>query len=279
MSIRRLLGNLYRKRLAPLANLLRSRAWHKHYPRETIGTREGLQRLCERLLELTCGRVFGGPFAGMVLPENSRLRNEPNIIVGCYEEELHGVVSDVLADPPSRVIDIGAAHGYYAVGFAFMTSQLRVTAFEMKENLRSTIEELAEANGVRQRVDLRGECTSAALQEELSGGEASFILCDCEGFEQELLNLETIPGLAGATVLCELHDFYAPGLTGTLVQRFKETHSIEIIDETPRTPQHYRILRTFPPHLAQICCDETRHIENPWRLVSGRFMVMRPKAG
>lgn len=256
----------------------RSRGWYKHYPRETIGTEDGVERLCRELLELTCGCVFGGPFAGMVLPEYSQLRKWPNIIVGCYEEELHGIISEVISDPPSRVIDIGAGHGYYAVGLALMTSQLRVTAFEMEEHRHTEIEEFAKANGVRQRVELRGKCTPDALREELSTEEECFIICDCEGYENELLNPAAISGFLKATILCELHDFYTPGLTGTLVERFRQTHSIEIINETPRMPQHYRILRTFPAHVAQICCDETRHICPPWRLVSGRFMMLRPKA-
>lgn len=35
--------------------------------------------------------------------------------VGGYESELHGVIEDVLAHPPERIVDIGSAEGCYAV--------------------------------------------------------------------------------------------------------------------------------------------------------------------
>ena len=62
--------------------------------------------------------VLSGPFRGMRLsltPVSNR--NLLGYLLGTQEAELHDVVRRVIARGYSRIINVGAADGYYAVGF------------------------------------------------------------------------------------------------------------------------------------------------------------------
>lgn len=62
--------------------------------------------------------VLSGPFKGMrYLDETVWGPIEPKWI-GCYEEQLHEVIDDVIEANYLTIFDIGSAEGYYAVGLA-----------------------------------------------------------------------------------------------------------------------------------------------------------------
>jgi len=189
----------------------------------------------ERLFAESGGMVFSGPFSTMKLAPNLSLGGEPPFIVGSYEQEIHGVLNDVIAAAPSRVVVIGAAFGYYAVGFALKIHDTQVIAFEaVEQNHWAELAELARLNSVSGKIVQKGLCTLGDLQEVCI--EGAFVFSDCEGAEQDLLVPDQIPALRSCTLLVELHEFHRPDLVATLVQRFAGTHSIQFIEEMPRTP-------------------------------------------
>jgi hypothetical protein len=57
---------------------------------------------------------------------------------------------------------------------------------------------------------------------------------DCEGCERALLEPER---LATATILVELHDFLEPGVSDVIVERFRATHAVTLIQTAPRPPE------------------------------------------
>jgi len=222
--------------------------------------------------------VFGGPFSTMKLVQGSTLAADPRMIVGSYEQEVHDVLNRIIASAPTNIIDIGAAYGYYAVGLAMKIAKANVVAFEaVEESHWSELAALARLNGVDARIIQRGICTSKHLLETCIPG--SFILSDCEGAEEDLLNPSEIPALRSCTMLIELHEFHRPGLVGLLVDRFKESHSIELLDETARDPARYRILKRLPLAWQPVAIQEVKWISDQLSRTTTwlRFMVLTPK--
>lgn len=160
-------------------------------------------------------------------------------LLGTYEQELHPVFAEVIRRRFPTVVDIGAAEGYYAVGFARLGSS--VVAFEMEAEGRRLLADMAELNGVRDRIRLSGRCAPedlCALLDGLSG--PVFLLCDVEGFEKALLDPVAVPGLARCHLLVELHEFIEPGVTRLLRERFADTHRVVEI------PALARVAGDFP---------------------------------
>jgi hypothetical protein len=81
----------------------------------------------------TRGRVHSGPFAGMrwisSAPDCARI-HIPKLL-GIYERELNPYIDQACALNFSRIVDVGAAEGYYAVGMALRNPHARVIAFEI----------------------------------------------------------------------------------------------------------------------------------------------------
>jgi hypothetical protein len=96
---------------------------------------------------------------------------------------------------------------------------------------------LARYKGVEDKIKWEGFRDVQSLSKELIPG--SFVLCDCEGAELELLDPMKVPELKQAQILVELHDFFAPGATAAIIERFKERSKITLINEQGRNPDDY----------------------------------------
>jgi hypothetical protein len=70
----------------------------------------------KRFVEVHGPRVRHGPFRGMRYEANRVAATQK--LIGAYERELHPWLERVLAQRPTRFVDIGAADGYYAIGIA-----------------------------------------------------------------------------------------------------------------------------------------------------------------
>jgi hypothetical protein len=222
--------------------------------------------------------VFSGPFATMKLQDNFTLARDPRCIIGCYEQEVHDVINDVICSAPCTVIDIGAAFGYYAVGLALKMTGSDVIAFEeVEEPHWGQLRELAMLNGVSDRVTQLGRCTVQELKRTCP--ENAFVLCDCEGGEECLLDPGQVPSLETCRILTELHEFHRPSLVGTLVTRFKESHNIRLIEGGERNPSAIRILKKLPQRWRSVAMEEAKWVGDrpPRTSTSLRFMWLTPK--
>lgn len=157
-------------------------------------------------------------------------------ILGTYERELQPYVVEGLHH--RKVIDIGAAEGYYAVGMALLSPEAKVIAYEVRPDGQSAIRQMAKQNQVGGRLDIRGKCERSDLHSDLDGSSA-FVICDCEGYEIILLDPLRIPRLTAATILVETHDFLIRGISDELSNRFAATHTITRVWQTDRTTADY----------------------------------------
>ncbi len=260
-------------RFAPTPN------WTARYPHISRLERCKVRALCHTLLERTDYTVYAGPFSAMRLADNLKLSVDPKFIVGSYEEEAHEIINDVICAAPENIVDIGSSFGYYAVGFALKIADTHVTAFEAQETpYWQQLAVLARINGVSGKITQRGFCTTAELEKVVKPN--SFILCDCEGAEEDLLDPVEIPALRSSKILVELHEMHRPNVMGTLVSRFRSSHQIRIIEERERNPDRYRILKNLPSRWQAVAMEETRWVPRPNLPMTTwlRFMLLEPKA-
>jgi predicted O-methyltransferase YrrM len=181
---------------------------------------------------------------------------------------LEGVVESVVASGASRIVDLGAAEGYYAVGLALRLPQAEVIAFEMEPAGQQALAEMIQLNEVSKQVSIRGKAEPEDLRLLLEDPRDTVIICEVEGYESVLLNPETVPQLSQCSILVELHDFLIPGLTETLKTRFAATHHIEHILQEPRfrTDFPWRTLGTtlLPKRYLDWAVSEWRPVRMAW---------------
>lgn len=189
--------------------------------------------------------VQSGPFAGTILPARMSWGHGDLLakLLGVYEAELHQAIIDAVRGQPDRVVNIGAAEGYYAIGLARALPAVDCHAFDVDEAARAICRSSAQDNGVAGRVTVGGLCTPMMLQVLLAGAAHPLVVCDCEGGERELIDPATVPALARASVVIECHDFCDPMITETLVERLTPTHDLYVVEEGARDPNTVPFLR------------------------------------
>jgi hypothetical protein len=198
-------------------------------------------QLQRKILREAAGRVIGGPFKGMRYTELSYGGVNFPKILGIYEKELHGTLERLLQLKFDLVVVVGAAEGFYPVGFALRTnSEIQIVTFDAAPPTWKLLEELAESNGVNGRIRRNGLCDIGSLRACLAESSCPFLFMDIEGGEAILLDPEFLPELRRAHILVEVHEGSIPGTGGILRKRFAPTHRItEIVSQE-------RIIDDFP---------------------------------
>jgi hypothetical protein len=225
-----------------------------------------LTREFERRQGLTVKR---GPFAGLTYPES--LADADFLVaklLGLYEQEVHDAIKGWISREPALVVNIGAAEGYFAVGLARALPGATVLAFELDDETRAQCVELAEANGVAERVRPAGECTLEDLARVQR--EDVVVLCDCEGCELELLDPVRVPAMREWDLLVELHDFVNPAISTKVPARFSQTHSVGLIPSRPRDDD-------VPPELSDLRPTERRLLLSERRPAPMEWARMTPR--
>lgn len=221
-------------------------------------------------LEKEGTKVLQGPLAGLDFIRQSAEGCHVAKLLGCYEQPLHRHIRAALSGRYSRIINIGCAEGYYAVGFAVAVPALVSVAHDIDPKAQSACRELAEKNGVSNRVEIGGEFTPDLFAEYQS--EATLVFCDIEGMEDELLNPNVAPALRGLDIIVESHECLSPGITQRLISRFESSHSIEVVqDDGSRHLENLPEWFTRLSHLDQLLATwEWRSGPTPW-------LIMRAK--
>ena len=253
-------------RLRFLSKLLLPRRYHPYWR---------LRRIVE---EAAKGGVVSGPFKGLCFPSEAAFGVYFAKVLGTYEAELHPVIQEVINLNFPRIIDIGAAEGYYACGLGRAMQFSKVIAFEATVRGRYFLHETVERNQLEDRVAVRGLCEVPQLAECLeNSSEAVFILCDVEGYEYELLDPLRVPGLVQAAILVETHDFLMKGLSGKLKRRFESTHIIREIRPRPRRREDFPLAAPgrnwFPDRYFNSFTDDGRPDNNFWLWMTPRSEV------
>lgn len=237
----------------------------------------GIPKIVTRLREHYGPRILLGPFAGMVYDLEGIGSTTAPKVVGSYEAELHGFVETAVATPYHKVIDIGAAEGYYAVGFAMRAPASSVVAYDIDRLARGHLLHLARVNGVADRVQIRSQCTPAELHRVTA--ERSLVICDVEGYEVDLLDPALVPTLQHCDLLVEFHDHARPGASTAIRSRFETTHRITTVYSATRDPDEWPVVDVLPPEDRSAALSEFRNATQQWAfLQSKRFGQPSPRS-
>lgn len=213
--------------------------------------------------------VQGGPFAGLrYVRAGSWGEDMPAKLLGSYEAELHDALEALLATGYDRVVNIGCAEGYYAVGLALRLPSAEVFAFDIDARARYLCRRLSKKNGVSNRVHIAGECNPALLNEIAFG--RPLVVVDCEGCERQLLRPALAPRLLAADLLVELHDFLDPGISSGIIDCFEPTHDITLIDSAERDPAPYAALAQLPVADRAEALSEHRPAKMQWAVLRAK---------
>lgn len=241
-----------------------------HAPLNALRQRNG-----DFLLYLLAGRrVRSGPFAGLRYVGSSPNPHIGSALLGTLELEIRPMLDRLLAQEHDVFVNIGAAEGYYAVGFAKFGRAPRVIAYEGDRFGRILTRFMARRNGVADRLDMRGYCDPAGLAGALAPFARPALLVDIEGFEAAVLDPAVNPHLARSTMIVELHEHELP-MAELLRPRFAATHAVEETWSRPRTsadlPPRLGLAGIFfSPERLLAFTDERRGRAMRWWLLTPR---------
>ena len=215
-------------------------------------------------------RVLHGPFAGLrYTPEILFSRHSAPKLLGCYEEELHAVFEKAIADSSQyeRFIDVGCAEGYYAVGYALKTHR-PVLAFDAEPRELNRCRSLAQLNDESERVETAAWCDSDLLNGLT--GKRCFVLADCEGYDHTLFVARALTGLGRCDVLIEVHGDDTAASAALLGRRFEATHTVEVLTQRARNPDHYSELCILGENEKNKAVSEYRAVPQCWLMLYSR---------
>jgi hypothetical protein len=219
-------------------------------------------------------KVWQGPLKGMDFLSQSAEGCHIAKLLGCYEQPLLPFIEAAIEANYATILNIGCAEGYYSVGMARRMPASRVLAFDVNPKAQQVCAELATRNGVAERV-----MVGALFQPQDFAAYATehvLVLCDIEGAERELLDPAQAPALCNMDLIVESHECLQPGITKTLIERFKHTHHITLVrDDGQRQltnpPQWFNNLA----HLDQLLATwEWRSGPTPWLVMKARLATL-----
>lgn len=220
------------KRVAPETTLRLSAARSRRHA-QRLEAAWGLTEETRKFVERYGNAVLAGPFSGMTYPPRSLGRHVTDKLMGTYEMELHSFLEEAIKAEPERVIDVGSAEGYYAVGLARRLPDATVFAFDADSWARERTAEMGAVNGSTNLKTL-GLCTEQWLVDNVHN--KTLVIMDCEGCEAGLTTF--VPSCRSHLLswwLIELHETQSPGVTHTLLQRFNQTHHTGLCTSRSRT--------------------------------------------
>jgi hypothetical protein len=259
-----------------LRRLFGERFW-LFFRRFSLAPRHVIERECLRETGMV---VSAGPFKGLRYVEDTVCGGYVPKLLGTYEHELHETILIAAQMGFERIVNIGAADGYYAVGLARLMPEVHVVVFEMEGKGRALVRTMAERNGVLQRLEILGICEPLGLSTVLATRGRTLVICDVEGYEDALMNPAECPELAKAHILVELHDGKNAGVSTRVKDRFALTHNITTLWQQKRTAAEFPISTVYTRridarHLAA-AIDEGRPV-NEANGVRMSWFWMEPK--
>ncbi len=210
--------------------------------------------------------VRNGPFKGMLYIKDSTGGQLLPKILGSYEEPIQHWIEKIINKKYDKILDIGCAEGYYAVGLARTCLETEILGYDINPDAILLAQKLAKINNIS-NIHFKNECDHEELGKQC--GENVLVFCDIEGAEKELLDLNKVPNLKQVDLLVEGHDCFVPGITDLLVKRFYYSHKIHIVIDYPFRKNYFTPHPVIPTNLKNIY-DEKR----PERM---RFLCMESR--
>jgi hypothetical protein len=189
--------------------------------------------------------VLHRPFRGMRYSEASLIHScGIPIVFGTYELELQPIIEEVVSNKYDCVVDIGSAEGYYAVGLA-LRMHTTVHAFDCEPREMRFLRQVAKLNSVTHLIRTGAWCKPAVLS-RLVEGRRCLIVSDCEGYEIDLFDEQSVVASKHSDLIIEVHE-NVPGrhVKNELLKCFHTSHDHQVItffsgDSSSRVPDRWQ---------------------------------------
>ena len=222
------------------------------------------------LLQQQGTTVMQGPLQGLDFLRESAEGCHIAKLLGCYEQPLQPFIEAAIGASYPTILNIGCAEGYYAVGMARRMPHTRVLAHDLNPKAQQVCAELAQKNQVSDQVLVGGLFTPADFA--AYAGQKVLLMCDIEGAERELLDPQASPALRGMDIIVESHECLISGITQLLIDRFKATHDITLVQDNGQRQLH-KLPNWFNnlAHLDQLLATwEWRSGPTPWLVMMAK---------
>jgi hypothetical protein len=220
--------------------------------------KSAIAKAVKDVIHQTGSTVVGGPFKGMAINPQATSWGGGDIatkLLGVYEQELHETVSSIISMTPARIVNVGHAEGYYAVGLARACPSSEVIAVDICHKAKSAMLENAKLNNVTVHA-------ADAPPMALSG---DVWVIDIEGDEAALLENSEVWG--GVYILVELHST-ADLSAESLAAAFSRTHDIRLIGSGSRNPHQFDFLSHYRDDVKWLLMSENRLGRMTWAWMS-----------
>lgn len=163
-------------------------------------------------------QVYGGPFKGMKLQLEGWRGNYAPYLLGTYEHELHPVIEKIIEGGYKTILNVGCGFGYYACGLGRHLPCATIYAMDNDPAALEACRTTRELNSLE----------NVWCVKEYTAGDVDLLIMDCEGAEEGYLC-----GKEPYDILVELHECIKPGIANRVMNKFRETHQIQLIYNEP----------------------------------------------
>ena len=218
--------------------------------------------------------VIDGPYKGMKIDTKNIWWGKFDLsskILGTYESQISNLIQNKCKEF-NTFLDVGAAHGYHAVGVA-LKSTFNIHAFEIEKKGREAIKVNAKLNGVLNQTKVHGKANSNDLLNLINVYGNAIILIDIEGEEYNLLNKTILTSLKDCLIIVELHPWLAPNgtkLQKQLIETSKGIFNVQIIKRDSYLVPKNNVLKNFCENDVLLAISEGRFKQSEWLILSPR---------
>ena len=204
-----------------------------------------IEKYRQQIISDTGYIVIDGPFEGLKYVESAVGSSFLLKLAGYYEAVLNPYIEEAKRMNIKNILDIGCAEGYYAAGFARVFPLATISAFDMDTEGRRLTRKMFEINNLNtDNLQILEEASKENIVDHIK--ENTLFICDCEGAEKEILNIENKDLFKNiAFGIIELHDEFVPGCKEACYDYFKNTHSIEIVKFKHANPTEFKFLKNI----------------------------------
>jgi len=209
-------------------------------------------------------KIFQGPFKGMNFLRESSEGCHVAKLLGTYEQPLHKYLEKIISFDYKLIFNVGSAEGYYSVGLAMRSNESKILSFDLNKEAQKACKKMAIINDVEDAIQIETEFHPSILKEYKH--TKSLLICDVEGDEKKLLDINNYSEFSAIDLLVESHECIVPGITEELINRFSSSHEITLIhDDGQRNLDHPPKWFLKLAHLDQLLSAwEWRSGSTPW---------------
>jgi len=213
-------------------------------------------------------RVLSGPFEGMGYLKGTVMGPPLPRWLGTYEAELHETFrAKIFCKTYELIVIVGSAEGYYACGLGRLFPNARILSFETTFVSRWQQKSLLKMNQVT-NVEVHGRLSTQEFF-DLVKNKKCLCLLDIEGLEVEFCGAASLPALAQADLLIEIHrhgEQTSKDVLRQITANLEASHRTEVLNQRPRNLREIRERAGLHWSLEELqeAADEHRGFDQQW---------------